>query len=310
MKRNQVGCTAGSLVNDSQNVSAFSQYEYHDAIKRHDPRPYAISNVAVTLNGVSFRISTIHDNGISISSIPMRKYFFGIATLNSAWQLAYRLAGTNMRYVKQTPNCMDAIPNSIMNANGPKARRASSGYVNSFGTNVSNCRLTLRGVLGRGVVEVLLVFFASESSVCCFCSCCFCSCCSVGVMRRLCNSSIRSARNRCRLSSTFQHAKRRWALYTYANVANTNAGIATAQPASLNPRGKYRIAGPIVPLTIPKMAAVKEPPSTWSSTSKSSSPSSESSTSPPSPPAGTPADVSGAFPVSSLGASNRSCNVP
>jgi len=40
-----------------------------------------------------------------------------------------RFCGTKMRYVRQTPDCMRAMPVLTMNSPlGPRARLASSGY--------------------------------------------------------------------------------------------------------------------------------------------------------------------------------------
>jgi len=147
----------------------------------------------------------------------MRKYPCGRVTPDIVLVTWTIFSGINMKYVRHTPNCSTAMPKETTTAHRPKALRANSGYVSKVPS--------ADGICGSAGAKGL---FASPSV-------------SVepyaGLPVSSSNALISSKRSTFRFS-IFQHSRSLLALYRYVAVENIKAGIATAQPASLNPRGR------------------------------------------------------------------------
>mmetsp|Transcript_2004 Transcript_2004/g.2732 ORF Transcript_2004/g.2732 Transcript_2004/m.2732 type:complete len:227 (-) Transcript_2004:104-784(-) len=69
-------------------------------------------------------------------------------------------------------------------------------------------------------------------------------------------------RNNCRslIDCSFHADRRHWELYKNMAVVMNNIGNAIPYPAVANPCGRYRMAGPTIPLMIPRTAEVRSPP--------------------------------------------------
>ena len=77
---------------------------------KHTNKPYRMSALASKLVGVSLRISRNHESGICSATMTPNQYCGASFQPSKMSSAVDKFCGTKMRYVRQTPLCMRAMP--------------------------------------------------------------------------------------------------------------------------------------------------------------------------------------------------------